>query len=337
VTDDQLSRRFRVVNEPIDPDPAFREDLFAELAGRLGLETVELDLETGGRLARVDAHAPARRRPPWRLLLVAALLLIGLAAAVAFVGSQPARDDLLTRLRASGVVRVAVRPDFPQSPAAGLAGFDVDVAHALASHLALSDEVRPVDLPAMAEQGQVGWDLAMPSVALTEQQMLAFVTSRPYYYWSVYLLVPAGDPAAAPEDLSGRRICVTAGSSGEAWLQGRLPSTVTGAPAPPSGVGLRTETADRACFDALVAGEVDAMVTSTMSAADLATRSSARAVGDGLYQEPRVVVAVRDGPDPSRLMTMVDSALDEMSADGTLTDLSRNRFGGRDLTVADSP
>ncbi len=334
MTDEQLERRLGVVNEPVDPDPRFAAELFADLADRLGLE------RSPGLLSIVGTEAvrlPRTRRGPrpWKLLLAAAILATAAAGAALVAGSLVHRDDLLTRLEGAGVVRIAVRPDFPQSAVSGLAGFDVDVATALAQRLSLNEEVRPLSASDMLGGGTTSWDLAMPSTILTSEQALGFVMSRPYYAWPVYLLVRSDDQATTPGDLAGRRVCVTAGSTGASWLTGR--PVVAGAPAPPSDVSVRMEAADRDCLAALIAADVDAMVSSTMSAADLATRPSLRSIGAFLYQEPRAVLATRDGPDPSRLMDAVSEALSAMSADGTLTNLSRNRFGGGDLSVPDVP
>ncbi len=82
---------------------------------------------------------------------------------------------------------------------------------------------------------------------------------------------------------------------------------------------------------------MDAIVTSALSDSDLAARPSFRTVGGPILVEPRTIVAARAGLDPSALLSVVDDALGAMRSDGTLADLSRNRFGGRDLTTPPSP
>jgi len=335
MTDEQLERRFSVVNEPLDPDPRFAADLFADLVDRLGLEP-----SAGPRsMPGTETVRPRRARRgvrPWRLLLAAALLAAGVAGGALLAGSLLHRDDLLTRIGASGVIRIAVRPDFPQVKLAGVAGFDVDVANELATRLGLGGELDP--LPVTDMLGSHGtWDLAFPSSVIAGDAATAFIASRPYYLWRVYLLVPAGSPASMPSDLSGKRVCVEAGSSGEAWLAGTLSPLVTDAPVPPARPAAVSKPADRDCLTALGSGKADAMVTSTLSASDLAARPALRTVGGVLYTEPRSILASREGPDPTALLVKVDAVLDAMRSDGTLAGLSQSRFGGQDLSTPPRP
>ncbi len=251
----------------------------------------------------------------------------------------PLAGDLLAQVRQRGVLRFAIRPDFPQVAVPGLAGFDIDVGKALATHLGMLDG--PVRLAAtdMLGTGSTGsdWDVALPSSLLSADQSARLTGSGAYYYWPIHLLVPAASTVAAATDLGGKHICVEAGSSAEAWLGGRLPAGAISVVAAPSSPVIRTEAADRDCVAALTSGAVDAMVTSTFSDSDLAARPALRTVGGPLFIEPRTIVASREGPDPSALLSAIDDALGAMRSDGTLTDLSRNRFGGRDLSSPPSP
>lgn len=248
--------------------------------------------------------------------------------------STPVAGDLLAQVRQRGVIRFAVRPDFPQAAVPGLAGFDIDVGKALAAQMGLLDGPVRLDATDMLGASSVGsdWDVALPSSLLTADQSARFTGSDAYYYWPVHLLVPAASTVAAATDLGGMRICVVAGSSGEAWLGGRLPPSADPVVAPPSSPVVRAQATDRDCVAALTSVAVDAMVTSTYSDSDLAARPSLRTVGGPLFIEPRTIVADRKGPDPSALLSAIDDALGAMRSDATLADLSRNRFGGRDLS-----
>jgi ABC-type amino acid transport substrate-binding protein len=178
------------------------------------------------------------------------------------------------------------------------------------------------------------WDLGLPSALLPPDRAASFATSDPYYYWPTYLLVRKASTASSPTDLAGLKVCVMTGSSGEFWLGGHLDLSsgmaVAAAPASPL---IHTEDTDWACLDALTNGVVDALVTSTLSDSDLAARPSFRTVGGPLFVEPRTIMVSREGPDPSALLSAIDVALGAMRSDGTLADLSRNRFGGRDLSI----
>jgi ABC-type amino acid transport substrate-binding protein len=84
----------------------------------------------------------------------------------------------------------------------------------------------------------------------------------------------------------------------------------------------------------LQSGAAVAAVTAELSDADLQVRSDIRVIG-GPGPEPRPVIVHHShvgGPDTTELLRAIDDALAAMRADGTLTRLSQNRFGGSDLT-----
>ena len=91
-----------------------------------------------------------------------------------------------------------------------------------------------------------------------------------------------------------------------------------------------TRSSDTECLAALAEGEVAALVTARMGPADLAARPALLALG-GPPSEPRVVIAAL-ASQPGSLLAEVDAALGDMLADGILSQFSRNRFGGYDLT-----
>ncbi len=258
---------------------------------------------------------------------------------VASTPGSTASPDLLTQVRAAGRIRTAVRTDFPQASVRGsLGGFDVDVANELSRRLGLSPELvalQPSDM--FANRPLQTWDIALPSTANLDPAALPLLTSDPYYYWPVYVLVPAGAHVASLSGLDGRPICTVAGSSGEAWLDRRsAPSTFDGAASPPAPTQVARLTSDAACLADVVAGRSAAMITSALSAADVAARSEVQQLGGAVFTERRTIVA-RGVPDPAALLSGINRALSALRADGTLTDLSRRRFGGADLTSPTAP
>jgi ABC-type amino acid transport substrate-binding protein len=78
----------------------------------------------------------------------------------------------------------------------------------------------------------------------------------------------------------------------------------------------------------------DAVVTSTVVGADIATLGDYRLIGGGpVASEPRTVVVSADEPDAETLIAAANEALAALRADGTLATLSARRFGGVDLSV----
>lgn len=326
--DDRIEQRLR---QEATNDPPYRPGAFEQWV------TGELTRQPVPRSRRVAAPIAVALQ-----VAIVAVVAVALGTGVAVirdrvatiqVGEQP---DLLSNVRRAGSLRVAVRPDFPQATTGSLGGFDVDIATELAARLQL--DLHLVTLtPDQMRSSTIEWDVAMPSSALAAADA-AFASSDPYYAYPISLLVPSSSAAAGVDDLVGSRICVVAGSAGEAWLMGAYTaSSTTEVLDPPASPSPQVEQSDDACLDALSAGTVDALVTQRLGPADVATLSSARALGRPVLTEPRSVIATRAGTDPNALLTEIDRVLADMRSDGTLADLSRNRFGGQDLTSLQTP
>jgi ABC-type amino acid transport substrate-binding protein len=256
-------------------------------------------------------------------------------------GPTPSPADLLTRIRTAGAIRVAIRPDHPQTriPGGTFAGFDLDVAEQLAARVALSDDVVVTNATDMLGAPASAWDIALPSEALGDDATSKFAVGTPYYFWADDVIAPASSTATGVSDLDGRTICVIAGSVGQRWLAGEpLGAGQEMRSNPPARPDVRVETDDAACLADIAAGRADAMVGANLSDADLALRPSVRRVGKTpAVVESRGFIAARSGPDPTALVNTLNAAIDSLRTDGTLRRLSSNRFGGQDLSVPPSP
>ena len=268
-----------------------------------------------------------------RLLMAAAALLItttfvasGIAGAWIERLTAPTKPtDALERLQSLGTVRIAVSPDDADD------SFEADVARALAERLGL-----PVSVVAVATSDLTtssgSWDVALPTAPEWSLDRDDFVVTEPYYAWPRAVLVPTGSGGTSLTDVQGQPVCAVAGDLGERWLMGTLGSpgpSLASAPPLPSAMILRDT--DAACLAALEDGIVRAVVTATMSPADVSARTNLQSVAS-LPPEPRAIVVSRDEPDPSLLILAIEESLDDMRRDGTLGRFSRARFGA-DLTV----
>lgn len=254
-------------------------------------------------------------------------------------GASPSAD-LLAQVRASGRIRIAIRPDSPQSSLRGsLGGFDVDVADEIARRLDVAPDliVTPVD-DMLGAGRDPGWDLALPSEALFAPAAARFTATEPYYYWPVHIVVPSASAVERIGDLDGGRICAVLGSSGEAWLDRMLGATRTVVPEePPIDIQISRQSTDAACLDEVRSGAATAAVTARLSGADLTVQGDVRSLGGPALIEERSIVALTSGPDANELVDAIDTAVRAMRSDGTLTDLSRRRFGGADLSNPPAP
>jgi ABC-type amino acid transport substrate-binding protein len=249
-------------------------------------------------------------------------------------GPQPGASNapLLDTVRAEGVLRIAIRPDRPQTttPSGAVAGFDVDVAAEVARRLGLRAELSY--LPATQILGGSGtWAVGLPSSAVAPD---TFPTSAPYYSWPVALVIGPSSTATSPADLDGTTICVVTGSAGEAWLAGTFPpaASTTAVLAPPRPTTIHRRNTDADCADEVSGGLAAAFLTDAWTSVDLAARPALRPLGGPVVTEARPFIAQRGPHDPATLIAEINRVLAEMRSDGTLTSLSQSRFGGLDLT-----
>jgi ABC-type amino acid transport substrate-binding protein len=334
VDDERVVSGLRRVGDPVgSPDPAFLDQMYEDLAGELGFRPVGTSVARRSRIRTVR-----------RLALLAAVVALSLAVigGALIVGAllDRQRDSQLTqnpldRIQAAGVLRVALRPDFPQVTVDGRfqGGFDADVATALAEHLGVRPALQPMNLdtlPGLAAGAD--WDLALPGRSLTAPELAQFEASVPYYEWPVLAVVASSSPAASLANLTGQRVCVVAGSAGADWIGGRPSASATRLSAsPPASVIPVERPSDADCLELVESGDVSAGITARLSPADLATRPTIRQLGEPVLVEQRRVVIPR-GPGSTELIEEVDRRLMEMRNDGTIAELSRRRFGGTDLS-----
>jgi ABC-type amino acid transport substrate-binding protein len=241
-------------------------------------------------------------------------------------GSRP---DALARIRAAGMIRVAITTDPPQVAGTGGAylGFDVDVAGALAEELGV-DAIRSFDATAriLDPATDPSWDVAFTDGA----RRGGLRETAPYYHWPVWVVVPADSPITRLEDLGPTdSLCVVRGSTGEAWMRGGAAGARA---APPRGAGTVATDDDAACLDATRSGEVVGIVTSALLESDFDSRG-VRALDGPVAVDPRGAL-VASGADADSLAAAIDGAFGDLRGSGRLAQLSRAAFSV-DLTATD--
>ena len=338
MNDERLHRLLEVADQPLAPDPAFGAALRDELRQELGFIVSTRDAPAGRRSRPAPYPSPPgpdrpvargrdRRSPApsgWPR-----------SPAACSTALAPCRSDLYDRIEQAGSIRIAIRPDHPQFSVPGqpAAGFDGDVANEIASHLGLRAAIVLEDGAAMLADRSRWWVGHRAAVGRgLDARSLAVPGEH-----AVLLVAPStgrrGD-VVRPGARRSRRSSRSAPSRVTRARRGFVART----PVPwvhRSRTQVVTRTSDDECLAALATGEVAALVTARLSDADLQVRSGIRVIG-GPGPEARPLIIARDldgGPDPTDVLGSVDSALDRMRDDGTLTRISQSRFGGADLSA----
>jgi polar amino acid transport system substrate-binding protein len=194
-----------------------------------------------------------------------------------------------------------------------LEGFEIDVAGAIAQAMFGPNYAQHLDFDALTtgqrigavQNGQV--DLAVDAVTITCERLQQVLFSRVYYDAGQKVLVPLDSTAQGIEDLAGRRVCATSGSTTIANLK---PYGVV-----PVGVPQRTD-----CLVLLQEGKVDAVSADDSILFGLAKQDpytkiiGRRSDGKSFSREPYGIAINDRDPD---FVAFVNGVLARMEQDGT--------------------
>ncbi|MEU5881092.1 glutamate ABC transporter substrate-binding protein [Spirillospora sp. NPDC047279] len=253
----------------------------------------------------------------------AALLVIALAgcttAATASVGEKK-------------TIVVGVKADQPglglRARNGGFQGFEVDVGAYLARRLGASrvtfKAVTSDDRERKLDDGTV--DLVLASYSITAERAQKVTFAGPYYVAHQDIMVRRADQRIrGVRDLAGRRMCEASGSVSSERVTKGLGIAATLVPAPSYG----------ACFQKLVAGEVDAVSTGDLVLAGFAARARGSVrITNTPFTDERYGIGLRRGDIDG--CESVNKALTQMYQDGTAARLLRKWFGASGLEVTES-
>ena len=144
-----------------------------------------------------------------------------------------------------------------------------------------------------------------------------------------------------PADLSGKIVCVGVQTTYQDYVQGSLK---LGSAAPPfefqiDGAKLQTYDTDTDALDNLALGDgvrCDSAISAQQTIqAFINEGGPIKIVGDPLYYEPLSIAFDKNAPtDAQSLSEAVGQIVDDMHADGTLSELSKKWYDGVDWTVS---
>ena len=215
-----------------------------------------------------------------------------------------------------------------------LAGFDVDVARAVAAKLGVTlSLLTPGWETIVSGHWQGRWDICICSMSPTAER--AKVLNFPVWYYSspAVLTVHKNEQhIRSIADISGKRVGVGTGSSYENYLGRAL--SIPGAPpiAYPFHDVIAIPGDESVNFRNLALGpgvRLDAIVSDLATAqANINALHTLKIVGPVLYEEPNVVATEKGDPQWDGTVTR---AFDELMADGSLAKISIKWFG-QDIT-----
>lgn len=287
------------------------------------------------------------------LLPIAVLILAGCQAADPGGGSGGAGegacagdvDGHLARVCEAGVLVVSTDPAYPpqsflNEETGEYEGFDIDVARAIADGLGVEVEFTDPTFDAVVAGNWAGrWDVSVGSVTVTEERTEVLDFTQPYYFTPAQLSVQEGADFASVEDLAGETVCVGEATTYLFWIEGtlNLPEAAGEIAPVPEGMQATTLPTDIDCAEAWRSGRTEdfqGWLTALPTAQGAIDEDyPVQLLGDPVFYEPLAVAFDKAAEDGASLVAAVDAIIGEMHADGSLTALSEEWYGGVDLTT----
>ena len=248
----------------------------------------------------------------------------GTAASVA-----PAAGDQLSNIQSSGKLIVALegawQPWSFHDESDTLVGYDVEVSRAIAEKLGVEPEYVESDWDSLFAGLDAGrFDIVCNGVEVTDERSKTYDFTTPYGYIHTALAVRKdNEDIKSFEDLKGK---TTANSLASTYME-----LAESYGATVQGIDTLEET-----IQLLTAGRIDATLNADVSFYDYLNvhpDADFKLVAQ-TEDASHVAIPVRKGDDSASLLEAINTAIDELRADGTLKALGEKYFG-QDISSED--
>lgn len=233
-----------------------------------------------------------------------------------------ADKDLLAQIQAKGEITVAMEgtwaPWTYHDEADNLVGYDVEVAKLIAEKLGVTAAFVEGEWDGLLAGLDAGrYDIMVNGVDITEERQKKYDFSTPYAYNRTAVIVKGDyDEIQSLEDLDGKHTANTI-SSTYAELAESYGAEVTG-------VDDLNQT-----FELLLTGRIDATLNAEVTYYDYmkAHPDADIKIAALTSDATQVAIPLRKGAETETLRAAVNQAIEELSAEGKLTELSEKYFG----------
>ena len=237
-------------------------------------------------------------------------------------GAAAAGSDLLSTIQSRGTLIVALegawQPWSYHDESDTLVGYDVEVSRAIAEKLGVEPEYVESDWDSLFAGMDAGrYDLVCNGVEVTDERSKTYDFTTPYGYIHTALAVKKdNDTITSFEDLKGK---TTANSLASTYME-----LAESYGATVQGIDTLEET-----IQLLTAGRIDATLNADVSFYDYLNvhpDADFKIVAQ-TEDASHVAIPLRKGEETASLREAIDKAIDELRAEGTLTELSEKYFG----------
>ena len=243
-------------------------------------------------------------------LMLSSAMMLSLAACGGSASTDTASSEAaeLTTVNA-GKLTMSTNAAFPPyemtTDSGDFEGIDIDVAAAVAEKLGLELQIDDMDFDAALLAAQNGKsDMVMAGVTVTDERLKVMDFSDTYAEGIQSIIVPEGSDIATIDDLSGKAIGTQRGTTGYIYCSDDFGDENVVA----YDDGLTA-------VQALNNGQVDAVVIDNAPAQEFVAANPGLKILDTSYAEEDYAIGMAKN---SPLEDAVNSALEELKADGTL-------------------
>lgn len=244
--------------------------------------------------------------------------------------------DVLDQINASKTLKVATNANWPPQSFINenneLDGFDVDVAREVAKRMKVELKlVTPNWDIVTAGNWHQRWDMHIGSMTPTKKRAEVLAFPAVYYYTPAGVAVHQDAPVSSISQLNGKRIGIGYGTTFELYLQKNLTIDAKGAPAFSYLIDnpkIKTYETGTLALDDLRLGDglrIDAVLSSIPAILGAIENGyPIKLIGKPIFYEPLAVTTDLGDPEfGDKLQSIVDA----MRADGTLSTLSKKWYG----------
>lgn len=224
----------------------------------------------------------------------------------------------------SGVLKVGTegtyKPFTYHDDSNELCGYDVEVARAIGEKMGVETEFSEITWEGLLTSLDTGTvDLVMNQVGVTDERKQKYDFSDPYLYSYIALITKTdNNDITSWESADGKKTSLNV-SSNYALIAEKYNMDITASD---------TFSKD---IELLLAGRTDCVINNTIAFNDFMTQKADTPIRIAAVQEQADTVAVPVPKGNEDLVEAVNKAIEELRADGTLTELS-NKYLGKDFS-----
>ena len=253
------------------------------------------------------------------------LALVTLLSLTACAGKEDAASSALDQIKQKGELVVGTSADYPpyefHTEVDGkdtIVGFDMEIAQAIADKLGVEIQIVPGEWDGLFAGMDAGrYDMVCNGVEVTDERALTYDFTTPYGYIHTALAVRKdNDDIKSFEDLAGK---TTANSLASTYME-----LAESYGATVQGIDTLEET-----IQLLTAGRIDATLNANVSFYDYLNvhpDADFKLVAQ-TEDASHVAIPLRKGDASATLLEAINTAIEELRADGTLKELGEKYFG----------